>query len=208
MGDVGQHGQVEITVADAIPLRRQPMRRGFDHRVVAARVDHLAQHRLHFQRLGRGLTGQIAPPARPDLEIDGGHEPTGVPALIQHMRYQRGGRRLTLGAGNPHHAQLAAGIAVKGRGQRRQRSARVGHAHQGSAASIKLAKRRRILIHDGHGTLRESCANEPVAIRMRAFDRHKQPTGHHLARVIGHARNWPFTRPDDLGSGQTRKQLA
>ena len=112
MGDVGDHGNVELGRGD--PVLGQPLGGGLQERDLDPGLGHLGQVSLHLIGGGGGGVKAGVHFAPANLGADGVHGAHPVPGGGQDApdQAQRGG--LAVGAGDADYPHPASGVAVDG----------------------------------------------------------------------------------------------
>ena len=93
----------------------------------APRVAHRSEQALHRGRLGRRVQRLVLGLVATDAVGDRADAPGRHPRVLEDRLDQVCRRRLAVGSGDADDQQIAARIAVVGRGQRRERRARIRH---------------------------------------------------------------------------------
>src|SRR5690606_23038336 len=118
VGDVGEQRYVEGAAIEAPPAGRQRVRGGFDHGVVAACGDHIAQQCLDFVRFGGAFAAFVGPLALRDFEMIGVDHSGGVAARFEYGAGEEGGGGFAVGVGDADDAHGLVWVFVEGGGQR------------------------------------------------------------------------------------------
>jgi hypothetical protein len=163
------------------PAQREGVRRHLHRAGAALLVDHLAQQRLHLWRLGcraGGVAHLVADPVA-DRAEDAAADTGGV----EDRSDQIGGRRLAVRAGDADHTHLAAGIAIKGRGQHGEREARVSDNRPRHVDAVGC----RLLGDDRRRAALDRLPGERRAVGVLALQRDEHLSWRDRPRIVGDA---------------------
>ena len=182
LGQVREHGRGE---GDRLGAPERQRVRGDLHRArPVAPVEHRPQIGLQVDRLGRRALDR--PLAARDHRLDGADQPAAAAGARRRAFEQRaqeiGDRGLAVGAGDTHHAQLAGGVTVEGRRQRRHRRAHRWHEDLGHAEPERALDDQRA------GARRHGLGRELVPVALKAAHAEEELAALHSAAVVGETR--------------------
>ena len=199
VAEAGDDAAVEAHVGQPLAAAGQRPRRRLDHGGAQPGVHHGAQRRVHLHRQRRGdvfgvghQAGAVIDPYRRD-------QPSRHLQRAQQVVDHPGGGALAVGPGDPHHVQLAAGMAEETRRGRGQGRHRVGDADPGDAAPIvaQPLAARLAAVHHRHRARRHGAVDEPVAIDVRTRLRDEHRTRARGPAVVADRRDRPIHPPAD-----------
>ena len=178
----GQVGEDRGGERDAVdPVQRQRVGRHLHRAGAAVAIDHLAQQRLHLRRFRRG-PGRFADLGA-DAIFDGTENSAANGGSLEHRGDQIGCRRLPVRAGDADHPHLAAGVAIEGAGEHRQRQTRIADHRPRHVQII----RRRFLGHNRRRAALDCLPDERRAVGVLTLEGNEDLAGYDRPRVIGHA---------------------
>ncbi len=200
--DVRYNGDVEVDRTDAV--LGEAVRGRLQHCDLGPGVAHLRQQSLDVGRIGRRGMQPCVVALVADDRIHGADHGRADAGRLEDAEQNVRSRGLAVGARDPDDRHAAAGMAVPGRVEPRERGPAVIHLHVGNGpvAGLRLAGHRHRAAPKGIGHVLR-------AVHPDAAVGHKQSARHDLARIGGNERDLDaevtLHRPD---AGQGLNQLS
>ena len=177
--EVREDGHREVRRLGAAELER--VRGDLDRASAVAAVEHLREHGLQIDRLGR-RAGHL-PLLPTDNRGDRAEQPALLARRLQQRAHEIGRRGLAVRARHADDAQPGSRIAVEARRDRRHRGTGRGDEH------FRHAKREPALDDQRHSARVHGLLRELVPVALEAADAEEQLAAAHGAAVIGQARD-------------------